>query len=241
MEIIFVFWNQYLYIPLYNFLVWLYLNYSYFNLGVAVITLTVVLRLVLLPFTILAERGKIAGKKAEEEVRQIQRDLANDPIKQRQLIRRYLKKVKMRPWAKAVVLGVQALVLLLLYQVFLSGINAQTNSPLLYPSIPRPDFINTKFLWFDIAQQNLAIAAIAAGYLLIEILIGQWEQRVKPTAEEQTFALLFPLATFLILAWLPAVKSLFILTSLIFSSIIDVIVIIVDKVASQAKKKPNDF
>ena len=47
MEILTLIWEQYLYIPLFNFLVWLYLNYSLFNLGIAVIILTIILRIAL--------------------------------------------------------------------------------------------------------------------------------------------------------------------------------------------------
>lgn len=239
MEIFIVFWNQYLYIPLYNFLIWLYLNYSAYNLGVAVIILTILLRLLLMPFTILVERGKIIGEAAERAVREIQRDFANDPVKQRHFIRRYLKRNKLRPWAKAVVLGVQGLVLVLLYQVFIGGINTQEKIPLLYSWIPRPDFINTQFFWFDIAQRNFFLAAIVAGYIFAEILIGQWEEKVKPTQQEQTFALFFPVMTFLVLAWLPSVKSLFILTSLLFSTIISMFTVLVKKSLTKAKKQPN--
>jgi len=108
-------------------------------------------------------RGKIIGEGLEQAVREIQRDFQNDPVKQRHFIRRYLKRNKVRPWAKAVVLGVQGLVLVLLYQVFIGGINTQEKIPLLYSWMPRPDFINTQFFWFDVGQRNYFLAAIVAG------------------------------------------------------------------------------
>ena len=70
MEIFTVIWNQYLYVPLFNFLVWLYENYSFYNLGIAVIILTVILRLILLPFSILAERGKIISRELAKKVKE---------------------------------------------------------------------------------------------------------------------------------------------------------------------------
>ena len=239
MEIFIVLWNQYLYIPLYNFLIWLYSSYSSYNLGVAVIILTILLRLLLLPFTILVERGKIIGEGLEQAVREIQRDFQNDPVKQRHFIRRYLKRNKVRPWAKAVVLGVQGLVLVLLYQVFIGGINTQEKIPLLYSWMPRPDFINTQFFWFDVGPRNYFLAAIVAGYVFAEILIGQWEEKVKPTRQEELFALLFPAMTFLVLAWLPSVKSLFILTSLLFSTIISMVTALIKKGLKKPQKQPN--
>jgi YidC/Oxa1 family membrane protein insertase len=127
MEIVTVIWQNYLYIPLFNLLVWLYLNYSSFNLGIAVIILTVILRILLLPFTVLTERGKLIGGKVRKEIIEIKKDHATDPVKQKILIRRLLKKKKIRPWAKAVTLSVQGLVLVLLYQVFLGGITLRPN------------------------------------------------------------------------------------------------------------------
>lgn len=224
MEIINLIWQQYLYIPLFNFLIWLYLNYANYNLGVAVIILTVLLRIVLLPFTVLDELGKVTGEKLRKDIKEIDKDFANDPVKKKLMIRQHLKRKKIRPWAKAVVLGVQFLVLVLLYQVFIGGINTEQKLHLLYPSIPRPDFINTKFLWFDIAQVNLVAVAIVAGYLFAQILISSWDQRRHLNKREQIYTLLFPAFVFLLLAVLPSVKCIFILTSLVFSTIISVII-----------------
>jgi membrane protein insertase Oxa1/YidC/SpoIIIJ len=235
MEIISYIWEYYLYIPLFNLLVWLYLNYSSFNLGVAVIILTLILRILLLPFTILTERAKIISQKLKKEVVEIQRDFATDPVRKKIMIRQLLKKRKIRPWAKAVVLGVQILVLILLYRVFLGGINTEEKLHLLYPNIPRPDFINTKFLSFDIAQTNLFLAGLVAGYLFAQILIHYWSDRGQLSKKEQIYTLLFPATVFLILALLPAVKSIFILTSLIFSSIISILTLLI-KFAGKRQK-----
>jgi len=240
MEILTLIWEQYLYIPLFNFLVWLYVNYSSYNLGIAVIILTVILRVVLLPFTILTERGKIISQRLRREVEQIKKDFVGDPVKQKMMVRLFLKKKKIRPWAKAIVLGVQGLVLVLLYRVFVGGINTEEKLHLLYPTIPRPDFINTKFLWFDIGQRDLVMAAFVAGFLFGQILINLWERRKYLTKKEQVYSLFFPAGVFLILAILPSVKAIFILTSLIFSSIISMFTIIIKITLKKAAKKPAE-
>lgn len=239
MEIFTLIWEQYLYIPLFNLLAWLYSNYSGFNLGMAVVILTVILRIVLLPFTFLAERDKIISYQLKKDLEDIKKDFAADPIKKKLMIRQFLKKKKIRPWAKAVVLGVQALVLVLLYQVFLGGINTEEKLHLLYPGIPRPDFINTDFLWFDIGERNLVMPAIVAGYLFAQILIHWWDRRRKLSKREQIYSLLFPASVFLILAILPSVKSVFILTSLIFSSIISIVTILIKLSLKKATQKKS--
>ncbi len=238
MEILSYFWTYYLYIPLFNLLIWLYINYSLYNLGIAIVLLTLLIRIVLLPFTFLEERGKIISERLRFEVTEIKHDFASDPVKQKTLIRRLLKKRKIRPWAKAVVLGVQALVLVLLYQVFIGGINTETKIHLLYPSIPKPDFINTHFLWFSVADRNLLASALVAGYLFAEIMIIAWERKGKLTKREQIYMLFFPAFVFLALAILPAAKSVFVLTSLIFSSIISMFTYLIKLALGSNRKKP---
>ena len=236
MEIFSYIWDYYLYIPLFNFLVWLYLNYSGYNLGVAVVILTILLRIVLLPFTILTERGKIVSDKFSKEVSEIKKDFSNDPVRQKMMIRSAMKRYRVRPWTGAIVLGVQLLVLVLLYNVFLGGINTEAKLHLLYPSVGRPDFINTKFFGINIAVQNLWLAALVAVYVFTASMISHWESRHSLTKREQLFTIFFPVFVFLALTMLPAVKSIFILTSLIFGSIISLVTTIIKTGIRQAQK-----
>lgn len=224
MEIITLLWQNYLYVPGFNLLVWVYLNYSGFNLGISIIIITILLRLILLPFTILNERGKANSQKLAREVATIKQDLADDPVGQKEEIRKAFKRKKIRPWAKAIVLGIQGMALLLLYQIFISGLDGRGNMQLLYPSIPRPDFINPNFLGFDLSERSMMLATIVAGYLFIEIMVGYWIKRKGRSRKEQIFAIFFPAFVFLALAILPSVKSIFVLTSLIFSSIISMFI-----------------
>ncbi|OGY46453.1 MAG: hypothetical protein A2744_03320 [Candidatus Buchananbacteria bacterium RIFCSPHIGHO2_01_FULL_44_11] len=247
MEILNLVWDQYLYIPLFNLLIWLYLNFSFFNLGIAVIILTIILRIVLLPLSYMTERAKIVRQQLDDKVDEIAIDFANDPVKKKLAIRRYLKTKRIHPWAKTLSLVIQGLVLVLLYQVFVGGINSQAKLHLLYASMARPDFINTNFLWFDISKTNLLAASIVAAYIFGEILIEQFEKKNKEkqnaTRRELFYILFFPAGVFLTLALLPAVKSIFILTSLMFSTIISLItfsIVRAKKIAKpQGDKKMN--
>lgn len=237
MEILSLVWTNYLYVPLFNLLVWLYNNYATYSMGVAVILLTIGLRICLLPFSILEIRREILEEDVKRQVKEIAKDFPTDPIARRRAIRALLKKKSVKPWAKAIVLTVQAIIFFLLYQVFITGINAETNLHLLYSSVLRPDFINTHFLWFTIDAVNLPFTGLVAAYLFAEIF---FEQNIlndhEPQPRDHIFMLLFPAFSFLILSFLPAVKSIFILTSLIFSSIIQIITAGIKKGFKQAKK-----
>jgi len=82
----------------------------------------------------------------------IQNEFKDDPIARKDHIREVLRANRIQPWASAILLGIQLLALVLLYQVFVGGMTGKLNA--LYPSIARPDVINTRFLGFDIAQKN---------------------------------------------------------------------------------------
>lgn len=212
-------WHNYLYQPLFNLLIWLYYNYSFFNLGLAVIYLTIILRVLMLPLSLVSERGKTFYQDLVKRSKDIQNDYADDPVKAKEEVRKLLRKNKVRPWAKIVVLGVQLIVLIVLYRVFLGGIGAQDKLDLLYPGMPHPDFINSKFLWFDIGQRNVLMCLIVGLVLFLEITVTQRSRKDFLTQRDLVYRFFFPLFVFLILIILPSVKALFILTSILFSII----------------------
>ena len=133
-------------------------------------------------------------------------------------------------------LGIQGVVLLLLYQIFITGINAKNNMQLLWPSIPRPDFINTQFLGLNLAEHSAMLAGIVAGYVFAELMIVYWLEKRQPSRKEQIFTILFPAFIFLALALLPSVKSIFVLTSLVVSSIISLFTSLIKLSLDKAKQ-----
>jgi len=212
-------WTVYLFQPVFNLLVYFYNELTNQNLGVAVIYLTLLLRFVLLPFSLINVWNEGFYKKISKDISKIALAYKDDPVLQNQEIREFLRHHRINPWAKAIVLGVQALTLVLLYQVFLGGIHG-SKFDLLYPQVERPDFINTQFLGFDIGSRSILWPAIVAIFLFLEV---SWEQRKKKKLlmnSDVVYKVLFPLIIFIVLAVLPLVKSIFILTSLIFSLIV---------------------
>lgn len=240
MEIFSVVWTQFLYIPLINVLIWLYTTYAGYNLGVAVVILTIIIRVFLLPFTVMNEFSRAKTSKNDEKVKEIAEDYKHDPVARKQAIRKYLRAQHVRHWPKFIVLMVQALILVLLYQVFVAGISINNQLHVLYSRLIKPDFVNTQFLWFDIGERDLLICAIVAGYIFAEVLMRYLLNRTdasKISMREQVFMVFFPAFTFLILALLPAVKAIFILTSLVFSSIISGVILILRAATNPEKKE----
>ena len=216
------FWNVFLYQPVFNLLIWIYNNYTDHNFGWAVVYLTIILRIILLPFTLVEEFTKHGNKALVEELQRINEAFKKDPIMRKLEIRRILKKRKVRPWAKIIVLGVQVLVLILLYQVFLRGITGEKVLQVLYPSVDFPGVINTNFYGFDLGMRHELIwPGIVSVWLLLEIYFDYRKEKGAVLGKSDlVYFILFPTFVFLALWWLPMVKSLFILTSMLFSLII---------------------
>lgn len=217
------FWYSYLYQPLFNALIWIYGGIADKNMGWAVIWMTIFLRVFLLPLTIISERNAIRQVKAEVEAETAVKAYKNDSVAQKDIFRKVMNKYKISPWAKVITLGIQVLVLVLLYQVFVGGIGGEKMFKTLYPVLDFPGKINNNFYGFDIGRaRDMFWAGVCAVYLFMSILIEN-RGRQRWQSSEVTFLVIFPLFTAVILWFLPMVKSLFILTSMVFSDTITVI------------------
>lgn len=209
-------WHNVFVYPLLDVLIFFYNTIAFGNFGVAVIEMTVLLRLVLLPINVLAERDSARYERLEIEVAEIQKAFAGDPVMAKEHIRALLKKRKVSPWAKTSILLVQLLVLVVLYQVFLSGINANLGHLAGWvgqPLLP----INTAFFGFELGKRNFLWALSVGVYLFIEIVAEQRKVAHLLTRQDAVYRVAFPLFSVVILSILPMVKSLFVLTSMTFS------------------------
>lgn len=216
-----IIWNDFLYRPLFNGLIWIYNNWTDQNLGWAVVYLTIVLRVAMLPITIIGERNKVRNEGLEEELIKINKEYRKDPILQKQELRKHIKQRKIKPWASVLSLGIQLLVLILLYQVFWQGITGEKIIKILYDSVNFPGSINTIFYGFELGKiHDIIWSGFVGLFLLTEIYIDYKKRKPKLSQSDLFYFLLFPLFSVFILWLLPMVKSVFILTSMIFSIVV---------------------
>lgn len=212
-------WYNLLYRPLVNILILLYNTISYNNLGIAVVWLTVLVRIALLPLSIIVERNKSVYEALEDRLDKIHASFAKDPVMEREATREILKKYKIKPLANALLLGIQLLILVLLYQVFIGGINLSQD--VLYDSVMRPATIDTTFIGiFDIATRNWIVSLVVSAVLFVTLRIEYVGKKSLVNSKNAFYIYVFPVLTFLILWWLPSVKALFIITSMFLSQVI---------------------
>ncbi|MDD5251494.1 MAG: YidC/Oxa1 family membrane protein insertase [Patescibacteria group bacterium] len=213
------FWQNYLFRPLLNLLLYLYSGPAFGNMGFAIIELTVLLRIALLPLTLLDERNRSLYERLSRKMESLARDFKGDHVKRKEMIRELLKQHRVNYWAKVLVLGVQGLVLVLLYQVFMGGLKFDRPEAL-YSWVNRPEAVNTLFLGFDLAKHSTFWPLLVAVVLFLEIYSVQKKHVHLVTRSDVMYLIFFPLFTAVALLLLPMVKSLFILTSMVFSMLV---------------------
>ncbi len=214
-----IIWNIYLYKPLLNLLIEIYNTLGQGNLGWSIILLTIFLRLLLIPLSFISEHNAAKYESVAEEISVVDHYMKDDPVGHRETVRGLLKRKKIRPWASVLLLGIQFLVLVLLYQVFLGGMSPARFTSDLYSWVVRPDVINTNFYGLNIAHPNLWSSLLVALLLYLEVSLTHRKKAGGSNKSDIMFRYLFPGAVFVVLYSLPAVKALFVLTSMAFSAV----------------------
>ncbi len=216
-------WNQFLFDPLFNALMFFYNTIANYNMGWAVVCLTIALRIVLLPLSF-ADKSADFYAKLAAKIHEVDRDHPNDPVKRREIVRLILRRNHVWPWSKVISLGIQLMALIVLYQVFVGGLSGAKYTHL-YPFVRQPDYIDNRFTLlglypFDISQRNAIVSLVVAMTLFVEITFSQSTKKIMLSSRDLWYRILFPLFTFFALVILPSVKAVFILTSILISIMI---------------------
>jgi YidC/Oxa1 family membrane protein insertase len=147
------------YEPLYNALIYL-LGIVSGNLGFAIIILTVLVKLLLMPFTVRALKSQALLKKIQPEIDAIRTKIKDKSAQGIEMMSLY-KKHKINPFAGCLSLIPQIVILIALYQVFYKGIDLKPDH--LYTIVNYPKDVVYTFLSFDLTQKKVLILSIFAG------------------------------------------------------------------------------
>ncbi len=141
-----------LYRPLMNTLIFLYQAIPGNDLGVAIIVLTVFIRLALYPLSAKGIKSQRAIADLQPKIKEIQEKHKENKEKQVKEVLEAYKEAKVSPFSGFVPLLVQLPILVALYRV-ISGVKGEGLANVLYNFIPFPGEINPVFLGFiDLAQ-----------------------------------------------------------------------------------------
>lgn len=213
MDFLHFIWFDLLYRPVYNLVLFTYQTLPGHDMGLTIIYLAVLVRIILLPVS-------LAGSNSARKIQDLKPQLdklarMSDVGRRRDLTRGLLKRNRINIYATAVVLGFQVLFIGLLYQVFQSGFHHDP-AGLAYFTVD--ESIDTTFFgMFDLAQKNwwMPLVTALSMYVLLSVTTPEPEEGAK--LSDVWYVIALPVFIFLILLLLPTAKSLFVLTSIMFS------------------------
>lgn len=150
-----------LYQPLFNSLVILYDYIPGHDFGVAIIFLTLIIRVILYPISVKAVNSQRSLQKLQPQMQDIQKKYKNDKEKQAKEILELYKKEKINPFSGLLLALIQLPILIALYRVFWGGLNPKELTGL-YGFVVNPGHINTLFLHIiNLSKPNLVFAILA--------------------------------------------------------------------------------
>ena len=218
--------NTVLYQPLFNALVFLY-NYLPGNdFGIAIIVLTILIRLILYPLSSKGIKSQKALANIQPKIKEIQEKYKQDKEKQTKELMELYKKEKINPFSGCLPLLIQLPIIIALYRVFWGGLDPEKLN-LLYGFISSPGQIDSIFLGFlNLANPNIILAILVGTAQFIQIkIISQKPKKTTSNSKRGGFAeemqkqmqYFMPVFIVLILWRLPSALGLYLLTTTLFT------------------------
>lgn len=215
-------WQDIIYRPILNALVFLYNTIALHNFGLAIIYVTVLLRFVLYPLFHNAAKQQIAMQKIQPHIKKIQEVHKNDREKQAQALMELYKEHGVNPFTSVILLVIQIPVMLGLYWVVGSGLTPGNLSGL-YSFIAQPQTINPFFLGVNLAAPSILLIILAAIAQFFQARLAIYrnpDNKVPLSGPEKMarqMAFLGPLITIFVFYSLPAAVGLYWLVTSLFS------------------------
>lgn len=147
--------------------------------ALAIILLTVIIRLILLPSSLKAARLQVKNLELQPKINKLRAEI-KDPKEQSQALMQLYKDENVSPFGSCLPLLIQMPVLIVLYQVFRSGLSASGYSGL-YHFVSRPSSINTMFMGLDLSKPNPWVLPIVAAVL--QYFLSKMMMPPKPKTE----------------------------------------------------------
>lgn len=155
------FFSTIFYKPLYNALVFSLSVVPGANVGLAIIGLTLFVRVVLLPLSHKSVVSQAKMRAIAPHLEGIKEKYKEDKQEQARKTMELYKEHGVNPFSGCIVVLIQLPVLFALYFVFSKGLHA-LNGDILYSFVHLPPSINNMFLWIDLSKKSIILAAVAA-------------------------------------------------------------------------------
>jgi len=227
MELLINAFNVILYQPLFNALVLLYEHLPGHDFGVAVITLTVIIRLLFYPLMVQSIKSQKSLSELQPKIQEIQSKYKEDKEKQARATMELYQKEKINPLGGCLPLLIQLPILFALYRVFWQGFQPEAMD-MLYSFVPHPGAIDPTFLGIiNLGEASLVLAVLAGitQFFQTKMITPKAPKSKKEGGQMAQFSgmmqkqmlYFFPIFTVFILWKLPAAIGLYWVITALFS------------------------
>ncbi|MCK5319798.1 membrane protein insertase YidC [Candidatus Parcubacteria bacterium] len=182
--------QTFFYQPILNLLVFLYNNVPGHDLGIAIIALTIIIKLILLPLSKKSLKSQKALQDLQPKVEELKKKYKDNKEELGRAMMGLYKNNKVNPLSSCLPLLIQMPFLYAVFWVFRDGF-AGESLDLVYSFISRPEAINTVSLGFiDLANKQpvIAILAGAAQYWQTKMLMAKRPKIKSKGAKDEDIA-----------------------------------------------------
>ena len=149
------------YQPILNLLIYLYNIVPGNDLGIAIILLTIIIKLALLPLSKKSIKSQKELQDIQPKVEELKKEFKDNKEEMGKRMMALYKEHKVNPFSSCLPLLIQLPFLIAVFHVFRKGFSEETLS-LIYSFISNPEFINqTAFGFLDLSTPNKYLALLA--------------------------------------------------------------------------------
>lgn len=184
-------YNETLYYPLFNLMIFFYNIVPGQDIGVAIILLTLLVRVMLYPINSKSIKSQKKMQKIQPEMKELQKKYKDNKQEQAKKLMELYQKHKVNPLSGCLPILVQLPIFIALYHVFINGFKDESLS-VLYSFVHNPGQIDTiSFGIINLSEVNIFLAVIAAslqyfqGKALMENKKKDKENKEKKEDEEE--------------------------------------------------------
>jgi YidC/Oxa1 family membrane protein insertase len=179
--------QTFFYQPILNLLVFIYDIVPGQDLGIAIVLLTIVIKILLLPLSKQSIKSQKALQDLQPKVEELKKKYANNKEEMGRKMMALYKENKVNPFSSCLPLLIQLPFLIAVFRVFREGFKNGVLD-LVYPFIERPESINTLSLGFlELSKPNvyLAFLAGAAQYWQARLMMSKKKAEKKKDESKQ--------------------------------------------------------
>ncbi len=216
--------NQILYRPIFNLLVFIYNILPVTDFGLAIIILTILMRLIFVPLSIKTLRSQKEIAKLQPKLKELQDKYKNDKQALGQATMALYKEHKVNPFSGCLPLLIQLPILIALYQAFSHSLDPKSLD-ILYGFVRNPGLIKEiSFGFLNLSQRNWVLPLMAGGFQFIQARLSAAISKSSGSSQDTTAKIMnqqmlyfFPIMI-IIISWnLPAGLVLYWVVTTIFS------------------------